>query len=52
MLWLNSVVLLFYVILCPLAYLFIFFVLVPRHGLENPRITAIYGFMWSRFESR
>ena len=42
----------FYVVCCPLAYLYIFFRLVPQMGLEHPRLVHNYYFMWSRFEGR
>jgi len=52
MLGLDVMALVVYGICCPLAYLYIFFVLVPRTGLHNPRMKHVYGFMWSRFEER
>jgi len=52
MLGLNVVAIVVYVVLSPLTYLFVFFVLVPRHGLANPQLNRNYGFVWSRFEAR
>lgn len=50
MLALDIVAIFIYCVLCPLTYLYVFFRLVPKRGLNNPRLVHLYGFLWSRFE--
>jgi hypothetical protein len=49
---LEQLAILIYFVLFPGIIVYVLFVLVPRHGLENERLNQAFGFLWSRFESR
>ena len=49
---LNAVAFFVYLIATPLFYVYVLFVLVPRHGLSDRRLNANFGFVWSRFEEK
>ena len=48
----NIGAMLLYFVLVPFTYFYVLFRLVPARGLENERLKANFGFLWSRFEDR
>jgi len=52
MIALDVVAILTYFVATPCMYVYIFFHLIPRYGLDDPRMRANFGFIWTRFEQR
>ena len=52
MMGLNVISLLLYVVLVPLGYSYILFRRCPKEGLNSPRLSRVFGFLWGRFEER
>ncbi|MDC0525833.1 hypothetical protein OAO87_02445 [bacterium] len=44
--------LLFYFLAMPLVVLWVLFVRIPRHGLNDRRTKLLFGFLYTRFDGR